>query len=63
LSINDATLAITWPAAPFLLSQRDRGHPSLAEVLHRLPDFAEKTRAPRPVAPLGAPAAVDTGEI
>jgi len=38
---DDATLAIAWPATSPLLSERDRHHPQLADVMDRLPVFAQ----------------------
>jgi dTDP-4-dehydrorhamnose 3,5-epimerase len=34
---NDPTLSIPWPIAQPLLSDRDRGNPTLAELMERLP--------------------------
>jgi dTDP-4-dehydrorhamnose 3,5-epimerase len=36
---NDPALAIAWPIADPVLSERDRHHPTLAEVVSRLPTF------------------------
>ena len=36
---NDPALAIPWPVTDPLLSERDRRHPTLAEVAHRLPNY------------------------
>jgi dTDP-4-dehydrorhamnose 3,5-epimerase len=36
---NDPALAIRWPVRQPLLSERDSGYPTLAEVLDRLPDW------------------------
>jgi dTDP-4-dehydrorhamnose 3,5-epimerase len=36
---NDPALAIPWPVRQPLLSERDRAHPTLAEVLDKLPDW------------------------
>ena len=36
---NDSALAIAWPVDQPLLSDRDRRHPPLAEVVDRLPRF------------------------
>ena len=35
---DDPALAIPWPAERPLLSDRDRGHPRLSEINHRLPE-------------------------
>jgi dTDP-4-dehydrorhamnose 3,5-epimerase len=40
---NDPALAIRWPVSEPLLSSRDRGHPTLAELAERLPSFAGTT--------------------
>jgi dTDP-4-dehydrorhamnose 3,5-epimerase len=39
---NDPALAIPWPVESPLLSDRDRGHPPLAEQTERLPTYAPK---------------------
>ena len=36
---NDPALAIPWPVRDPILSSRDRGHPTLAEVADRLPQL------------------------
>ena len=36
---NDPALAIPWPVERPVLSERDRRHPSLAEVMGRLPEW------------------------
>jgi dTDP-4-dehydrorhamnose 3,5-epimerase len=58
IAYDDATLAITWPSASPLLSERDRNHPSLADVMHRLPVFEETADRTGPAARVGAPEAL-----
>jgi dTDP-4-dehydrorhamnose 3,5-epimerase len=41
---NDPALAIAWPVASPLLSERDRHHPTLEGQRDRLPTFAPKAR-------------------
>jgi dTDP-4-dehydrorhamnose 3,5-epimerase len=43
IAYDDPTLAITWPAMSPLVSERDRALPRLADVMDRLPVFAEPT--------------------
>ena len=43
IAYDDPTLAIAWPTVSPLLSERDRANPRLADVLERLPEFAEPT--------------------
>ena len=37
---NDPALAIAWPVDCPILSERDRQHPTLASILHRLPAWS-----------------------
>lgn len=43
IAYDDPTLAITWPVVSPLVSERDRALPRLADVMDRLPVFAEPT--------------------
>jgi dTDP-4-dehydrorhamnose 3,5-epimerase len=40
---NDPALAIPWPVREPLLSQRDRRHPTLAELVDKLPKWGPET--------------------
>ncbi|HEX6316138.1 MAG TPA: dTDP-4-dehydrorhamnose 3,5-epimerase [Gemmatimonadaceae bacterium] len=47
IAYDDPDLAIPWPVAAPLLSERDRRHPRLADVLERLDPLRLETPAPR----------------
>ena len=40
---NDPEIGVTWPIDQPMLSERDKQHPRLSEVLGRLPSFAPST--------------------
>lgn len=42
IAYDDPTLAIPWPAVSPVLSERDRAHPRLEDVIQRLPVFTER---------------------
>jgi dTDP-4-dehydrorhamnose 3,5-epimerase len=43
IAYDDPSLAIPWPAAQPILSDRDRRHPRLHEVMDQLPLFEAQT--------------------